>query len=292
MHAFCRRFAVCLAVCLVAASAEAAKQPIKKLKHDPKVPPVALFDAIEAGTIETSVIARNSHEANLFVTNKSNVPVTVQMPQAVVAVQVLKQQFFGQMNRNGINGPGLQAGNMMGGGAQSLGMGQQNMFGNNGPGGFNNGPGGMNNFPGNGFNNIGVGNGFGPGNGLFTVPPQKTAQVPMTGVCLAHGKPDPSPRMTYKLVKLEAYTSDPALQETLKQFTSGATDLQSAQAAVWHLTDRMSWDELRGKQIEQPGGLPSLPYFSAEQIDGAETLIREVRQKVGTPTRREERAAR
>jgi hypothetical protein len=285
MHAFSRRFAVCLAVCLAAGSVAAAKQPIKKLKHDPKVPPVALFDAIEAGTIETSVIAKDSHEANLFVTNKSNAPVTVQLPKAVVAVQVLKQ-LLGPMNRIGNNGPGMQAGNMPGG-AQSLGMGPMNNMGNN----FgNNGPGGFNNFQGNGFNNIGNGN-FLPG-GFFTVPPQKTAQVPMMGVCLAHGKPDPSPRMTYKLVKLEEYTSDPALQEMLKRFGSGETDLQSAQAAVWHLTDKMSWDDLRGKQTEQLGGLPPVPYFTGEQIDNAEALIREVREKVGTPSRREERAAR
>ncbi len=284
MHAFSRRFVVCLSVCLVAASVAAAKQPIKKLKHDPKVPPVDLFDAIEAGTVETSVIARDSHEATVFVTNKSNAPVTVQMPKAVVAVQVLKQQFFGQMNRGGNNGPGMAGGNMMGG-AQSMGMGQNN-FGMNGPGG------GMNNFQGNGFNNMGVGNLGAPGGGFFTVPPQKTAQVPMRGVCLNHGKPDPRPRMTYKLVKLEEYTSDPALQETLKLFAAGGTDLQTAQAAVWHLTDKMSWDELRGKEIEQPGGLPSLPYFSSSQIDDAEKLIRKVREKVGNPPRRTETAAR
>ncbi len=149
----------------------------------------------------------------------------------------------------------------------------------------------MNNFPGNGFNNVGVGNGI--GNGFFTVPPQKTAQVPMMGVCLNHGKPDPRPRMTYKLVKLEDYTSDPALQETLKLFAAGETDLQSAQAAVWHITDRMSWEELRSKQIEQPGGLPPLSYFSENQVNDAEILIRQVREKGGNaPPRRTETAAR
>ncbi|MGE5193636.1 MAG: hypothetical protein ACM3U2_14165 [Deltaproteobacteria bacterium] len=285
MHAFSRRVVVCVAVCLAAASVAVAKQPIKKLKHDPKVPPVALFDAMEAGTVETAVIARDSHEASLFVTNKSDAPVTVQMPKAVVAVQVLKQ-FFGQQNRGGNTGPGMPGGNTTGG-AQPMGMGMQNNLGNNMPGG-------MNNFQGNGFNNIGVGNGNGngPGGGFFTVPPQKTVQVPMMGVCLAHGKPDPSPRMTYKLVKLEDYTTDPALHETLKRFAAGETDLQTAQAAVWHLTDKMSWQDLREKQIERLWGLDPLPYFSDSQIDDAEKLIRQVRQKVGNSARRAETAAR
>src|SRR4029077_12128658 len=116
----------------------------------------------------------------------------------------------------------------------------------------NNNPFGQNNNQGNGFNN--VGNGFNNGNvGFFSVPPQKTVQVPMKGVCLAHGKPDPRPRMSYKLVKLEDYTSDTALQETLNVFGSSDVDLQAAQAAVWHLTDKMSWQDLREKRQEQWG---------------------------------------
>jgi hypothetical protein len=283
MHAFPRRFAVCLSVCLVSASVAAAKQPLKKLKLDPTVPPVGLFDAIEAGTIETTVMAKNAHEAHLMVTNKSDVPVTVQMPKAVVAVQVLKQQLFGQQNRIGQGGPG---GNMMGG-AQPMGMGAQNNMGNNNN---NNNPFGQNNNQGNGFNN--VGNGFNNGNGFFSVPPQKTVQVPMKGVCLAHGKPDPRPRMTYKLVKLEDYTSDAALQEALNVFGSSDVDLQAAQAAVWHLTDKMSWQSLREKKQEQWGAGEPQSYFSEAQVDEAENLIRQVREKVDRAPHRSETAAR
>jgi hypothetical protein len=282
MHAFPRRFAVCLSVCLVSASVAAAKQPLKKLKVDPKIPPVGLFDAIEAGSIETTVMAKNEHEAQLMVTNKSDVPVTVQMPKAVVAVQVLKQQLFGQQNRIGQGGPG---GNMMGG-AQPMGMGAQNNMGNNN----NNNAFGQNNMQGNGFNNIG--NGVNNGIGFFSVPPQKTVQVPMKGVCLAHGKPDPRPRMTYKLVKLEDYTSDPALRETLSVFGTSDVDLQAAQAAVWHLTDKMSWQTLREKRQEQWGPGEPQPYFSEAQVDEAENLIRQIRVKVDSAPRQSETAAR
>jgi hypothetical protein len=284
MHAFPRRFAVCLSVCLVSASVASAKQPLKKLKVDPSVPPVGLFDAIEAGTIETTVMAKNAHEAQLMVTNRSDVPVTVQMPKAVVAVQVLKQQLFGQQNRLGQGGPG---GNMMGG-AQPMGMGMQNNMGNNNNMIGNNAF-GQNNFQGNGFNN--VGNGLN-GNGFFSVPPQKTVQVPMKGVCLAHGKPDPRPRMTYRLVKLEDFTSDAALRETLTVFGTSDVDLQAAQAAVWHLTDRMSWQTLREKRQEQWGAGEPSPYFSEAQVDEAENLIRQVREKIDRAPRRAETAAR
>ena len=64
MHAFLRFVAVCLSVSLVATSVALARTPIKKLKYDPNVPSVGLFDAIEAGTVETSVIARNPSPSN------------------------------------------------------------------------------------------------------------------------------------------------------------------------------------------------------------------------------------
>src|SRR4029079_13538270 len=136
---------------------DAAKQPIKKLSLDPGAPVVDLFDAIEEGTLETTVIATNSHEDNLFVTNHSSAPLSVKIPQAVVAVQVLKQ-FFPQGQRIGNQGPGNQMGNGTGQG-QPISGGAQN--GNGNPNGFqNNGP-GMNN---------------GPGGGIFSVASHKTVQ--------------------------------------------------------------------------------------------------------------------
>jgi hypothetical protein len=273
MHASSRCVAVCLSLCLLALPAEAAKQPIKKLTLDPQAPAVDLFAAIEEGTIETTVIARSSNEANLFVTNNSSAPLSVKIPPAVVAVQVLKQAFGqpgGVRNQGqGNNGPG-QGGNM--GQAQSVGGGMNgNMFGN----------GQQNNM-----------NGNGPTIGFFSVPSHKTVQVPLKTVCLSHGRPDPRPRMKYKLVKLEDYTSDAALQETLKLVATSESDLQSLQAAVWHLTDKMSWKDLRAKQIERLGGHEPLPYFSDSQIEDAEALIDRVREKTKDVPRKIESAAR
>lgn len=270
MRAFSPVVAICLSACLAATALAASKLPTKKLQFDPNLPVSDVFDAMEAGTIETTVIARNANEANLLVTNKSDTPVSIKLPQAMVAVQVLKQ--WGQPNRPG--GAQMAGGNMMGG-AQPMGVGQNNQ-------GMNN----NNNMQQNGFPNNG------PGNGIFSVPPQKTVQVPLKGVCLAEGRPDPRPRMTYKLVKLEVYTSDPALQETLKLFAATDIDLQTAQAAVWHLTNNMSWDQLRAKEIDRLGGLNPLPYFSDKQLEDAEKMIGEIRKKVDNAPRRPETAAR
>ncbi|MBI3865808.1 MAG: hypothetical protein HY290_28375 [Planctomycetia bacterium] len=254
--------AVCLSLGLATSAVAASKQPIRKLTHDPNVPAVELFDAMEKGLVETTVIAKNSHEASVFVTNKSDAPVSVQFPKAVVAVQVLKQLGFPQRN-NGIgngpggggNGPGGGQSQSIGGGAgQGMGMGQNQGMQNNG---------------GNGFQG---GNGNGIGFGVFSVPSQKTVQLPLTTVCLAHGKPEPRARMKYRLVKLEDYSNDPVLHETLKLFVAGAADTETAQAAVWHLTDKMSWDDLHNKQIDRIGHEP-LPYFGDGKVAAARDLI-------------------
>ena len=67
---------------------------------------------------------------------------------------------------------------------------------------------------------------------------------------------------------------------------------QAAQAAIWHLTDKMSWQSLREKRQEQWGAGEPVPYFSEAQVDEAENLIRQVQEKVDSLPRRSETAAR
>src|SRR5579863_7322291 len=277
--------AACLAVSLSTTAVAASKQPLKKLKHDANIPAVELFDAIEQGLVETTVIAKNSHEANIFVTNKSDAAVSIQLPQAVVATQVLKQ-IFGPPRGGNTVGPGQQQGGNFGGGAAQPvggGMGNGQNQGNNV---------GMTNGQGNAFGN-GNGNGFQNvrGNGFFSIPAQKTVQVPLTTVCLAHGKPDPRQRMKYQLVKLEDYSNDPVLHETLKLFASGATETETAQAAVWHLTDKMSWSDLKAKQIDRIG-LDPVPYFNEKQVDAAARIVEQARESAKNSPRKAETAAR
>ena len=96
----------------------------------------------------------------------------------------------------------------MGGGMGGMGGGQMMGGGMGGMGG------GMMGGMGGGMGGMGMGGGMmgGGGGGFFSIPPEKTVQVPLTTVCLEHGKAEPRTKMTYKLVKLEEYTSDPALQ--------------------------------------------------------------------------------
>jgi DNA-binding transcriptional LysR family regulator len=121
---------------------------------------------------------------------------------------------------------------------------------------------------------MGMGGGMmgGGGGGFFSVPPQKTVQVPLTSVCLQHGKEEPRSKMTYKLIKLEEYTSDPVLQELLEMVGTGKLDSAVAQAATWNLTDKMSWEKLAAKEIENIA-VPNEPYFSQAELLAAQQLV-------------------
>ncbi|MBS0262027.1 MAG: hypothetical protein JSS02_08715 [Planctomycetes bacterium] len=238
----------------------------------PSTPPVELFEALERGLIETNVIARNAHAANVFVTNKTKQGIAVQFPVAVVAVPVLKQR-FGQTGANGgLMNPGGNAGGNGGGMSQSIGGGMQlgggGGAGNAPGGGFNNGFNGMNN----------------NGQGIFSIPSEGSVKIPLATVCLSHGKPDPRARIKYQLVKLEDYSDDPVLHETLKLFAAGVVDTETAQAAAWHLTDHLSWEELRMKQIE-PFSFEPVYYFSEGKVDAALQLVRQA-QANARPSRR------
>lgn len=234
------------------------KQPIKKLYVDPAAETMDLFEGIDQGIFEATIIPKSSLEGNVFVENKSNKVLTVKLPRAVAAVQVLKQGF----------GAGAGAGGGAGGLGGGAGQGQG-------------GQGGQGQAMGGGMGGMGGGGmgGGGMGMGMMSIPPEKTVQVPLKSVCLNHGKPEPRPNMTYKLVKLETYTKDPVLQELLATFAAGNMDQQAAQAATWHVTDKMSWQELATKQITMLGGLPPKPYFTPAQLMAAQQLVATAQKK-------------
>lgn len=245
---------LCAAVAITAGLTAAKKRPIKKPTFDPQAESVELFDGIEKGLLDATLIPKNSFGGNVFIENKSDKPLTVKLPKAVAAVQVLKQGFGAGGAGGGGAGGGI--GGAGGGGQQSMGGG----MGGGGMGGGGMGGGGMG----------GMG---GMGGGFFSVPPEKVVQIPMHSVCLQHGKAEPRPTATYKLVKLETYTKNPVLQELITMVAAGNINPQAAQAAVWHVTDNMTWDQLASKQVAHVGGASPEPYFTDEQLSGAQQIV-------------------
>jgi hypothetical protein len=219
----------------------------KQLTLDPKAPHVGLFDGISDGKLTVKVVAKDQFGGTIYVENPSKQPITVELPESFVTLPVLRQ-----IGGGGGRGPG--GGGAAGGGAQAGGGG----FGGGGMGGGGGGFGG------------------GGGGGMFSIPPEHTAKVPFHSVCLEHGKADPDPTTLYKLVPVSEYTKDEQLTALIALIARNAIDPQVAQAAAWHLSSKLSWDDLAAKQSTEIGSTDQ-PYFTSQTLFQAQQLIVDAR---------------
>ena len=101
---------------------EARKPVITKPKFDPSAERVEFFKGMEDGQLETRFVPKDANGGFLLVTNTTEEPVTVDLPDAFVAVQVLKQfgggggGMMGGMGGGGMGGGGMGGGGQQGGG--------------------------------------------------------------------------------------------------------------------------------------------------------------------------------
>ncbi|MDP1796560.1 MAG: hypothetical protein Q8K78_03725 [Planctomycetaceae bacterium] len=246
-----------------AAGKQTAKRPLKKLTYDPNAEEVDLFKGMESGQLKVKLIPQNSFGGNVLIENTTDKPLTVKFPAAMVGVPKHLAQFggggFGGGGQGGFGG-GQQGGLGGGGGQQQTGGGiggQQGGFGGGQQGG---------------------GGGF-FGGGAASIPPEQIGSLPFNSVCLQHGKPDPTVKAEYTLVPVEKFSNDPVLKELLATVGTGKVDSQTAQAAAWHLTDKMSWDQLANKALQHTGGAPPTPYFTQAQLFGAQALLAHAKKK-------------
>ena len=254
---------------LVAASKTGTtfKKPIKNPKFDPSAELVDLFEAVDAGQVTVRLIPRNAMGGNVLIENKTDKPLTVKIPDAVVGVSIHSQ--FGNF-----------------GAAGNLGLGNQGLGNNAGPGNGQNGPqkigGGIGPAPGIGngqpFGN-GQGNPQGIGQGFFSLPAEHVISLNFNSVCLEHGKPEPGPSSKYTLAPVTKISPDPVLYQLLTVVGSGKVDTKAAQAAAWHQANKMSFQQLSEKMNTPLGALTQTPEFTRNQILAAEELIAEAKQR-------------
>jgi len=253
---------------------ESRKPVITKPKFDASAEKVGFFKGIEDGQLETKFVPKDANGGFILVTNTTEEPVSVELPDAFVAVQVMKQ-FGGGMMGGGMGGMGGGMGGM-GGGMGGMGGGQ-NQNGGGGMGGGMGGMGGGMGGMGGGMGGMGGGMGGGGGN-FFSIPPERTVRVPYVSACLNHGKPDPSARLEYKLVPVEEYTKDEVLSELIRMVGSGQVNQHSAQAAIWNRTDNMSWQELAAKSVR--GILSVQYYFNGQNIFEGQQLMKDAEGRI------------
>lgn len=211
--------------------------------------PVDMFAAMESGDIDVLIKAKDNANANIIVTNKTDKPLAIQMPEAFSAVPILKQGGLGAPGAGGGFG-----GNQGGGFGGNQGGGFGNQGGNQGVGGgFGGGfgGGGFGGGQGGGFG----GGGLGGGGGVFNVPPGRVGKLQVKTFCLEHGKPDPQARLKYKIQPLDKLNSDPKIFEMCRMLANDEVVQPVAQAAAWNIANGLSWQELVFKnRIERMDG--------------------------------------
>jgi len=231
------RLVLAIAVALIPSAlfAQEKKTKLEPGEFNPADEKVELFAAMAANQVEVKFIPRDAEQARLIVKNKTNKPLNVELPEAFASIPVLAQGGFGGAGGAGGAGGGGQAGG----------------------GGFGGGGGGQ-----------GGGQGGGGGGFFMNVAPEKAQEIKVAMLCLEHGKPDPRPAMPYTIKPLSAFSTDPALRELVKMFGRGQLSHASAQAAAWHISNKMSFEELAAKQIRRASG-ERYPYFSRQDIQAA-----------------------
>jgi len=256
----------------VATSVKAEKTPTKKAKRSREEPAVEveMFAALESGELEIDFINKDATQATVIFRNITKKPMKIKLPETFGALPILAQGFGGGMGGMGGGGMGGMGGGGMGGmgggGMGGMGGGQGIGGGMGGMGG-----GGMGGMGGGGMG--GMGGMGGGGGGMFRVEADKPRKLVATTVCLEEGKPDPNPRMKYRIVRLEEVNPSPEVAEVCKALGYGRISQTTAQAAAWHLANGLSWDKLSSlpKVISKYTGIEY--YFSPYEIQAAMRVV-------------------
>ncbi|MCA9270769.1 MAG: hypothetical protein KDA41_19950 [Planctomycetales bacterium] len=244
-------------------AAETSESKIAAVAADAPTGPLDLFAAMEAGSVEATFIPRDSRRATIQLRNKTDQPLSVRLPAAFAGTPVLAQ----------IGGPGGflgGPGGVFGGGGGGAGGGGPQAVGSGFPA-----PGGgpaANPFAGM----------FGAPGGVMNIPPGKVLKVKRATVCLEHGKPEPGPRIAYRIVPLEEACADPAVRELMIVLANDAASQRVVQAAAWRLANDKSWDDLEQMAVTHINGQRT-PWFTPDEIAAARKLVAALPSQRGKP---------
>ncbi|WP_254513194.1 hypothetical protein [Anatilimnocola floriformis] len=222
-------------------------QPTFAATPEPAPDTVDVFAAVKAGDLEVGVVPQNERRVTIQLKNKTERPLTIQLPPALAAVPVLAQQpgglFNGFPNAGGNRNNQQQA-------PQQLGLG---MNGGNQQRGNQQG--------GNLFNA-----------GIFNIPAGRAIKIKAESVCLEYGKPSPDARMKYELQPLESVSDKPELAAVLTSLGTEQIDQRAAQAAAWHVANDIGWDELTNLVARKVGGTKEMQ-FSTRDVAAAKKFL-------------------
>ncbi len=201
-----------------------------------------LFAGLEQQQLEVQLIPRDASQCRLLISNKTDQPLSVKLPEAFAGVPVLAQiGAFGANMPPGSNAaPAANAPQRVGGSA-----------------------------PANGA----------AGPAVMNVPPESMRQVKVETVCLDYGNPTPRAAIKYEIRPMSAATDKAGLAEVCELLGRHEISHRAAQLAAWHLSNGMSWQSLAGLRTQQAIG--SIPSYTPEEIAAAKKAVKKALEMHG-----------
>ena len=83
----------------------------------------------------------------------------------------------------------------------------------------------------------------------LAVSPNQTIEVSVPSVCLNFGLPTPTARNVFTLKDVETYSPDTRVRRALKSLSTVGTSQTVAQAAMWHVCNGMSFDQIARQNV-------------------------------------------
>ena len=242
------RFMAALVILLLPSTILAADQHgrLRAGEYNPDHNTVEMFKAIGDGQIDVKVIPKNSKQCRVLITNKTDKPLNIALPETFAAMPLA--QFGEEPAGGGFGGGGGTHSRPPRGRSSSSSSSSQSTGG-------------------------------GMGGGMFNVAPEKVGNLKANTVCLEHGKGEPKAQIPYTIKPLDEFTKKPEVHVLCNLLGDGKLPQRSAQAAAWHYSDGMSWEELAAKQIKHANGTTE-PYFDRSELTAAMNIAEEVERQV------------
>lgn len=101
---------------------------------------------------------------------------------------------------------------------------------------------------------------------------RRVARRKLDVFCLEFGKPDPTPQIPYEMRRYELLGADSRVADVLKLHAARQTPQRVAQLAIWHLANRVAWENLARVPVRRASGRVA-PRFTPSEIEAARQLV-------------------
>jgi len=237
-------------------------------KFNPKAETVRFFDGIDAGQLQVWVTAEGANRCRFHITNTSEQPLNVVMPEAFAAVPVSLADAQDEpiMIEDAEPGEGDE------------------------PPPENDDlppPEGDDLPPPEDPQKLGIGCPYADGSEIntFCFVPGRKALLQLRSVCLEHDRPGPSPKHHYEVRPLHTVTNVKGVYEICAMMGRGEIDHQIAQIAAWHLNNQITWRQLWDESQHGPAAAGGRHGMTRRQLfDAIEAVEKAVQQSWGKVT--------